>query len=107
MDENGYVRVTGRLKDMIIRGGENVYPREIEEFLYQHPKVLDVQVTGVPDEKYGEEVATWIILKEGQTATEEEIRDFLSSMLLLQVLQDLQREDLQRMIKDHYLGMVM
>ena len=76
MDEKGYVRVTGRLKDMIIRGGENVYPREIEEFLYQHPKVLDVQVTGVPDEKYGEEVAAWIILKEGQTAVEEEIRDF-------------------------------
>ncbi len=76
MDENGYVRVTGRLKDMIIRGGENVYPREIEEFLYQHPKVLDVQVAGVPDEKYGEEAAAWIILKEGQIATEEEIRGF-------------------------------
>ncbi len=76
MDENGYVRVTGRLKDMIIRGGENVYPREIEEFLYQHPKVLDVQVAGVPDEKYGEEAAAWIILKDGQVATEEEIREF-------------------------------
>ena len=61
---------------MIIRGGENVYPREIEEFLYQHPKVLDVQVAGVPDEKYGEEASAWIILKEGQTATEEEIREF-------------------------------
>ncbi|HWL11681.1 MAG TPA: AMP-binding protein [Ureibacillus sp.] len=76
MDENGYVRVTGRLKDMIIRGGENVYPREIEEFLYQHPKVLDVQVAGVPDEKYGEEVVAWIILKEGQQATEEDIKGF-------------------------------
>lgn len=76
MDENGYLRVTGRLKDMFIRGGENVYPREIEEFLYQHPKVLDVQVAGVPDEKYGEEAAAWIILKDGQIATEEEIRTF-------------------------------
>jgi fatty-acyl-CoA synthase len=81
MDENGYVRVTGRLKDMIIRGGENVYPREIEEFLYQHPKVLDVQVTGVPDEKYGEEAAAWIILKEGQMATEEEIKDFCTGKI--------------------------
>lgn len=81
MDEKGYVRVTGRLKDMIIRGGENVYPREIEEFLYQHPKVLDVQVTGVPDEKYGEEAAAWIILKEGQIATEEEIKEFCTGKI--------------------------
>ncbi|MEK4875853.1 AMP-binding protein [Bacillus sp. FSL W8-0102] len=76
MDENGYVRITGRLKDMIIRGGENIYPREIEEFLYQHPKILDVQVVGVPDEKFGEEVGAWIILKEGETADAEEIRAF-------------------------------
>ncbi|WP_374718966.1 AMP-binding protein [Parageobacillus toebii] len=76
MDENGYCRITGRLKDMIIRGGENIYPREIEEFLYKHPKILDVQVIGVPDEKYGEEVMAWIILKEGETATAEEIREF-------------------------------
>jgi fatty-acyl-CoA synthase len=76
MDENGYVRITGRLKDMIIRGGENVYPREVEEFLYTHPKILDVQVIGVPDEKYGEEVMAWIRLKEGVTATAEEIRDY-------------------------------
>lgn len=76
MDENGYVRITGRLKDMFIRGGENIYPREIEEFLYQHPKVLDVQVAGVPDEKYGEEAAAWIILKDGQTATKEEIQAY-------------------------------
>jgi fatty-acyl-CoA synthase len=76
MDENGYVRITGRLKDMIIRGGENIYPREIEEFLYQHPKILDVQVVGVPDKKFGEEVAAWIILKEGETAVAEEIRAF-------------------------------
>ncbi|MDE8563804.1 AMP-binding protein [Anoxybacillus rupiensis] len=76
MDENGYCRITGRLKDMIIRGGENIYPREIEEFLYRHPKILDVQVVGVPDEKYGEEVMAWIILKPGQAATAEEIREF-------------------------------
>ncbi len=76
MDENGYVRVTGRLKDMIIRGGENIYPREIEEFLYTHPKILDVQIVGIPDRVYGEEVAAWIILREGETATEEEIKTF-------------------------------
>ena len=75
-DEAGYVRVTGRLKDMIIRGGENLYPREIEEFLYTHPKIFDVQVAGVPDPVYGEEVAAWIILREGEQATAEEIRDF-------------------------------
>lgn len=76
MDEKGYCRITGRLKDMIIRGGENVYPLEIEEFLYTHPKVLDVQVVGVPDPKYGEEVMAWIRLKEGEEATEEEIKEF-------------------------------
>lgn len=76
MDEAGYCRITGRLKDMIIRGGENVYPREIEEFLYSHPKVLDAQVIGVPDDKYGEEVLAWIILKDGETATPEDIKEF-------------------------------
>lgn len=76
MDENGYCRITGRLKDMIIRGGENVYPREIEEFLYQHPKIKDVQVVGVPDPKFGEEISAWIILKEGETATDAEIREY-------------------------------
>ncbi|MCM3489451.1 AMP-binding protein [Alkalihalophilus marmarensis] len=74
MDENGYCRITGRLKDMIIRGGENIYPREIEEFLYQHPKVLDVQVVGIPNEKYGEEVSAWIKLKEGESTTADELR---------------------------------
>lgn len=74
-DESGYFSITGRLKDMIIRGGENIYPREIEEFLYQHPKILDVQVVGVPDEKYGEEIVAWIRLKEGETASVEEIRE--------------------------------
>lgn len=76
MDESGYCKITGRIKDMIIRGGENIYPREIEEFLYQHPKVLDVQIVGIPHEKYGEEVMAWIQLKEGVTSSEEEIRDY-------------------------------
>jgi fatty-acyl-CoA synthase len=76
MREDGYVNITGRIKDMIIRGGENVYPREIEELLYTHPKVRDVQVIGVPDPKYGEEICAWVCLREGQPATEEEIRDF-------------------------------
>ena len=76
MDENGYCRITGRLKDMIIRGGENIYPREIEEFLYTFPKVLDVQVVGIPDSIYGEEVMAWIILKEGETATSSEIKEY-------------------------------
>jgi fatty-acyl-CoA synthase len=76
MDEEGYVNIVGRLKDMVIRGGENVYPREIEEFLYRHPKVQDVQVVGVPDPKYGEELCAWIMLRSGHTATAEEIREF-------------------------------
>ncbi|EEG77431.1 AMP-binding protein [Dethiobacter alkaliphilus] len=76
MDEHGYVKITGRLKDMIIRGGENIYPREIEEFLYTNPKVLDVQVIGVPSEKYGEEVMAVIKLREGETSSTEEIREF-------------------------------
>jgi fatty-acyl-CoA synthase len=77
MDENGYVRVVGRIKDMIIRGGENVYPREIEEFLYTHPSVADVQVIGVPDERYGEELMAWVVLRpDASTVTEDDIRDF-------------------------------
>ena len=76
MDEDGYCKITGRIKDMIIRGGENIYPREIEEFLYTHPKVKDVQVVGVPSRKYGEEVAAFIQLKNGNTATDEELRAF-------------------------------
>lgn len=81
MDENGYCRITGRLKDMIIRGGENIYPREIEEFLYTHPKVFDVQVVGIPDTKYGEEVVAWIILKEGETSTADEIREYFKDKI--------------------------
>jgi fatty-acyl-CoA synthase len=76
MDEQGYVNIVGRLKDMVIRGGENVYPREIEEFLYRHPKIQDVQVIGVPDPRYGEEICAWIKLHDGKTATAEEIREF-------------------------------
>ncbi len=76
MDENGYCKITGRIKDMIIRGGENIYPREIEEFLYTNPKVKDVQVVGVPSRKYGEETAAYIQLKQGETATEEEMKSF-------------------------------
>src|SRR5919197_927164 len=73
MDEQGYVNIVGRIKDMIIRGGENVYPREIEEFLYGHPDVSDVQVIGVPSEKYGEEVMAWVKLREGARLSEEEL----------------------------------
>jgi len=76
MDDEGYLNIVGRIKDMIIRGGENVYPREIEEFLYSHPKVQDVQVIGVPDTRFGEEVMAWVRLREGQEATAEEIRDY-------------------------------
>jgi fatty-acyl-CoA synthase len=76
MDENGYFKITGRLKDMIIRGGENIYPREIEEFLYTHPKIRDVQVIGVPSVKYGEEVMAWIQVKDGETLTPEEVRAY-------------------------------
>ena len=76
MDEQGYFRITGRAKDMIIRGGENIYPREVEEFLYTCPGVSDVQVIGIPDRKYGEQVVAWIKLEEGSTVTEQEIREF-------------------------------
>ena len=76
VDADGYYKITGRLKDMIIRGGENVYPREIEEFLYTHPKVSDVQVIGVPDERFVEEVMAWVTLKPGELAEPEEIREF-------------------------------
>jgi len=76
MDEAGYVRITGRLKEMIIRGGENIYPREIEEFLFTHPKVAQVAVFGIPDEFYGEEVMAWVQLRAGEEASEEELRDY-------------------------------
>jgi fatty-acyl-CoA synthase len=76
MREDGYVHLTGRAKDMIIRGGENVYPREVEEFLYTHPKVAEVQVVGVPDERLGELVVAWIRVKSGERCGEQEIREF-------------------------------
>ena len=76
MDKEGYINVVGRLKDMLIRGGENIYPREIEEFLYTHPAVSDVQVIGVPDAKYGEEVMAWVKLKSGKSATQEDLKHF-------------------------------
>ncbi|PAT35245.1 AMP-binding protein [Vandammella animalimorsus] len=81
MDEQGYVNIVGRIKDMVIRGGENIYPREIEEFLYRHPKVQDVQVVGVPDEKYGEELCAWIIAKPGALVTEDDIREFCKGQI--------------------------
>jgi fatty-acyl-CoA synthase len=76
-DEHGYFKITGRIKDMIIRGGENIYPKEIEEFLYTHPKIKDVQVVGVPSKEYGEEVMSCIILKEGEDLSEEEVKAFV------------------------------
>lgn len=76
MREDGYVNIIGRIKDMVIRGGENIFPREVEEFLYRHPKIQDVQVIGVPDEKYGEELCAWVVLKPGADVTAEDIRAF-------------------------------
>ena len=82
MDSDGYVQVTGRIKDMVIRGGENIYPREIEEFLYTHPDVLDAQVIGVPDAKYGEELCAWVRLRPGAaTLTAEALRGFATGQL--------------------------
>jgi fatty-acyl-CoA synthase len=82
MHDDGYVEITGRIKDMVIRGGENVYPREIEEFLYTHPDILDAQVIGVPDAKYGEELCAWIRMKDGATPlTAESVREFCTGQL--------------------------
>jgi fatty-acyl-CoA synthase len=76
MDTAGYLNIVGRIKDMVIRGGENVYPREVEEFLYTHPSIEDVQVVGLPDEKYGEELCAWVKLRPGAELTEEDVREF-------------------------------
>jgi fatty-acyl-CoA synthase len=82
LDDEGYVNITGRIKDMVIRGGENVYPREIEEFLYTHPDVLDAQVVGVPDERYGEELMVWLRMREGaEPLTAEAVREFCQGKL--------------------------
>jgi fatty-acyl-CoA synthase len=76
LDNDGYCRIVGRIKDMVIRGGENVYPREIEEFLHRHPDVQDVQVVGIPDEKYGEELCAWIVPRTGATIDEDTLRSY-------------------------------
>jgi fatty-acyl-CoA synthase len=76
MDEEGFVKIVGRLKDMVIRGGENIYPREIEEFLHHHPKISDVYVVGLPDEKYGEELMAWVMVEPGQSLSEEEVKEY-------------------------------
>ena len=76
MDPEGYINIVGRIKDMVIRGGENIYPREIEEFLYTHPAVADVQVIGVPSREYGEEVMAWVKLRQGAEATGEQLTEF-------------------------------
>lgn len=81
IDDEGYCNIVGRIKDMIIRGGENVYPREVEEYLFRHPKVQDVQVVGLPDRKYGEELCAWIVLRDGEKATEEDIRAFCEGQI--------------------------
>ena len=81
MDDEGYVNIVGRMKDMVIRGGENVYPREIEEFLYRHPQIQDVQVIGVPDKKYGEELCALIIVRPGEQVTEQDIRTFCQGQI--------------------------
>jgi fatty-acyl-CoA synthase len=82
MDEDGYLAITGRIKDMVIRGGENIYPREIEEFLYTHPDILDAQVIGVPDPVYGEELMAWVRLRPGAAAlTAEALGEFCRGQL--------------------------
>ena len=81
MDEAGYLNIVGRIKDMVIRGGENIYPREIEEFLYGHPDIEDVQVIGVPDAKYGEELCAWVKLRPGASLTEQQVREYCTGKI--------------------------
>ena len=81
MDADGYLNIVGRIKDMVIRGGENVYPREIEEFLYTHPSIADVQVIGVPDARYGEELMAWVILRAGASMTEDDVKEFCKGQI--------------------------
>lgn len=82
MDEAGYVSIVGRIKDLVIRGGENIYPREVEEFLYTHPAIADVQVIGVPDDTYGEELMAWVVLQPGVSSlTAQDVREFASGKL--------------------------
>jgi fatty-acyl-CoA synthase len=81
IDDEGYCNIVGRIKDMVIRGGENVYPREVEEFLYSHPKIQDVQVIGVPDDKYGEELCAWIMLRDGESVSEDDIKAYCKGQI--------------------------
>ena len=81
IDDEGYGNIVGRIKDMVIRGGENLYPREIEEFLYRHPKIQDAQIFGVADDRYGEELCAWIRTKPGETLTAEEVRAFCQGQI--------------------------
>ena len=81
MDDDQYASIVGRIKDMIIRGGENIYPSEVEEFLYSHPDIVDVQVIGVPDEKYGEELVAWVRLREGATLTHDDLAAFCAGRI--------------------------
>src|SRR5438128_11898830 len=81
MDAEGYVNIIGRIKDMIIRGGENIYPREIEEFLYSHPAIVDVQVIGVPDAKYGEEIMAWVRVRDGASLTVDDVAAFCAGQI--------------------------
>jgi fatty-acyl-CoA synthase len=82
MDEEGYLNITGRIKDLVVRGGENIAPREVEEFLYTHPDVRDVQVVGVPDVRYGEELCAWVILRDGAPPlTAQDLREFAAGRL--------------------------
>ena len=81
IDDEGYANIVGRIKDMVIRGGENLYPREIEEFLYRHPKIAEVQIVGLPDPKYGEELCAWIVVREGEDLTEDEVRAFCQGQI--------------------------
>ncbi|MDB5818538.1 MAG: AMP-dependent synthetase and ligase, partial [Rhizobacter sp.] len=81
IDAEGFCNIVGRAKDMLIRGGENVYPREVEEYLFRHPAVQSVQVFGVPDARYGEEVCAWVVPKKGATVTEQDIRDFCKDQI--------------------------
>jgi fatty-acyl-CoA synthase len=82
MDEHGYVRITGRLKDMIARGGEKIFPREVEEFLFTHPKIAEAYIIGIPDAYYGEQVVAWVKCKEGATLTLEEIQNFCRGQIM-------------------------
>jgi fatty-acyl-CoA synthase len=81
MLESGHAKIVGRIKDMIIRGGENIYPREIEEFLHQNPQIVEAHVFGVPDHRLGEEVAVWIRLKEGEVMTEADVRKYCTGQV--------------------------